>query len=139
MGHTGIDVHKNASRVCIRTETGHLIERRVRTDRESFANWLGKRDRARILIESSPESEWVAQCLEDREHQVIVADPDFAPMYAQRSRKQSEDRPTLKPFVKPARSARIGRHIGAPKRAVRFEPRRRYAKRWCKRALGTSV
>jgi hypothetical protein len=36
MDHIGIDVHKNASQVCIRTETGQLIERRVRTDRESF-------------------------------------------------------------------------------------------------------
>jgi hypothetical protein len=29
MDHIGIDVHKNASQVCIRTETGQLIERRV--------------------------------------------------------------------------------------------------------------
>ena len=36
MDHIGIDVHKNASQVCIRTETGQLIERQVRTDRESF-------------------------------------------------------------------------------------------------------
>ncbi len=27
MDHIGIDVHKNASHVCIRTETGQLIER----------------------------------------------------------------------------------------------------------------
>ena len=82
MDHIGIDVHKNASQVCIRTETGQLIERRVRTDRESFAKWLGKRDKARILIESSTESEWVARCLEELGHEVIVADPNFAPMYA---------------------------------------------------------
>jgi hypothetical protein len=57
MDHIGIDVHKNASQVCIRIETGQLLERRVRTDRESLARWLGKRDEARILIESSTESE----------------------------------------------------------------------------------
>jgi hypothetical protein len=62
MDHIGIDVNKNASQVCIRTETGQLIERRVRTDRESVAKWLGKRDKARILLESSTESEWVARC-----------------------------------------------------------------------------
>ncbi len=44
------------------------------------------------VIESSTESEWVAQCLEDLGHQVIVADPSFAPMYAQRSRKVKTDR-----------------------------------------------
>ena len=92
MDHLGIDVHKNASQVCIRTETGQLIERRVRTDRESFAKWLGKRDKARIVVESSTESEWVARCLEELGHEVIVADPNFAPMYAQRSRKVKTDR-----------------------------------------------
>jgi len=92
MDHIGIDVHKNASQVCIRTETGQVLERRVRTDRESFAKWLGKRNGARILIESSTESEWVAQCLEELGHEVIVADPNFAPMYAQRSRKVKTDR-----------------------------------------------
>jgi len=92
MDHIGIDVHKNASQVCIRTETGQLIERRVRTDSEGFAKWLGKRNKARILIESSTESEWVARCLEELGHEVIVADPNFAPMYAQRSRKVKTDR-----------------------------------------------
>jgi len=48
MDHIGIDVHKNASQVCIRTETGQLIERRIRTDRQRFAKWLGKRDKARM-------------------------------------------------------------------------------------------
>jgi transposase len=92
MDHIGIDVHKNASQVCIRTETGQLIERRIRTDRDSFAKWLGQRDKARILVESSTESEWVARCLEELGHEVIVADPNFAPMYAQRSRKVKTDR-----------------------------------------------
>ena len=92
MDHIGIDVHKNASQVCIRTETGQLIERRVRTDRESFFKLLGLRPRARILVESSTESEWVARCLEELGHEVIVADPNFAPMYAQRSRKVKTDR-----------------------------------------------
>jgi transposase len=91
MDHIGIDVHKN-SQVCIRPETGQLIERRVRTDPDSFTKWLGKRDKARILIESSTESEWVARCLEELGHEVIVADLNFAPMYAQRSRKVKTDR-----------------------------------------------
>jgi hypothetical protein len=32
-------------------------------------------------------SEWVARCLETLGHEVIVADPNFAPMYAHRNRK----------------------------------------------------
>ena len=43
---------------------------------------MGVRPPARILIEASTESEWVARCLEAQEHEVIVADPHYAPMYA---------------------------------------------------------
>ena len=77
MKHIGIDVHKNASQVCIRTEAGKLLERRFRTDRQSFAKLLGQRPKSRILVESSTESEWVARCLEELGHEVIVADPNF--------------------------------------------------------------
>jgi transposase len=50
------------------------------------------RPRARILLESSTESEWVARCLEGLGHEVVVADPNFAPMYATRTRKVKTDR-----------------------------------------------
>ena len=53
---------------------------------------LGTRPRARILIEASTESEWVARGLEALGHAVIVADPNFAPMGATRSRKVKTDR-----------------------------------------------
>jgi transposase len=53
---------------------------------------LGGRPRARILVEASTESEWVARCLEALGHEVVVADPNFAPMYATRTRKVKTDR-----------------------------------------------
>jgi hypothetical protein len=62
--HIGIDVHKKETQICILTEDGELIERRVRTLAERFAEVLGPRPRARILLEASTESEWVARCLE---------------------------------------------------------------------------
>jgi transposase len=92
MDSIGIDVHKNNSQVCILTEEGELIERRVRTTRARFAAVLGGRERARILIEASTESEWVARCLEELGHEVVVADPNFAAMYATRSRRVKTDR-----------------------------------------------
>jgi transposase len=46
----------------------------------------------RLLLESSTESEWVAQYLEALGHEVIVADPNYAPMYGARSRKVKTDR-----------------------------------------------
>jgi transposase len=87
-----MDVHKKESQICILTEDGELIERRVRTEPERFAAVLGDRPRARILIEASTESEWVARCLEALGHEVIGADPNFAPMAATRTRKVKTDR-----------------------------------------------
>jgi transposase len=92
MEHVGIDVHKAQSQVCIVAESGELIEQRIRTERGRFAAVLGPRPRARILIEASTESEWVARCLEELGHEVVVADPNFAPMYATRSKRVKTDR-----------------------------------------------
>ena len=47
---------------------------------------------ARILLEASTDSEWVARCLEGLGHEVVMADPNFAPMYATRHRKVKTDR-----------------------------------------------
>ena len=41
MDHIGIDVHKNASQVCIRTETGQLI-----IDKNLYAPFSHERHRA---------------------------------------------------------------------------------------------
>ena len=38
------------------------------------------------------ESEWVARCLESLGHEVVVADPNFAAMYATRTRRVKTDR-----------------------------------------------
>jgi transposase len=92
MEHVGIDVHKNESQICHLTELGELLEQRIATRRDRFAALLGQTPRARILIEASTESEWVARCLEDLGHEVIVADPNYAPMYATRSRRVKTDR-----------------------------------------------
>ena len=92
MDYIGIDLHKDSSQVCILTEDGELAERGIRTDRESFDKLLGGRPPARILVESSTESEWCARHLETLGHEVIVADPNFAPMYATRNRRIKTDR-----------------------------------------------
>jgi transposase len=92
MQHIGIDVHKNSCQVCILSEDGELVERRIKTDRTSLHASFEERPPARILIESSNESEWVARCLEGMGHEVIVADPNFAPMYATRSKRVKTDK-----------------------------------------------
>jgi transposase len=76
MEHIGIDVHKNSCQVCILLEDGALFERRIKTERTSLHALFGGRPRARILVESSTESEWCARHLESLGHKVIVADPN---------------------------------------------------------------
>jgi transposase len=97
-----------------------LIEKRIRTDRDRFAAVLGSRPRAKILIEASTESEWVARCLEAHGHEVIVADPNYAPMYAHRSRRVKTDRRDaralaeacrIKAYRKAHRAADDRRHV----------------------------
>ena len=90
MDSIGIDLHKRESQLCIVTDDGELIERRIATSRERFTVALGARAPARVLLEASTESEWVARHLESLGHTVIVADPGFAAMYATRSK--GEDR-----------------------------------------------
>jgi transposase len=92
MDKIGIDVHKVATQVCVLTETGEYAACRIRTEREALTALFGERPRARILLEAATESEWVARHLESLGHEVIVADPNFAPMYASRSRKVKTDK-----------------------------------------------
>jgi transposase len=92
MEKIGIDVHKVATQVCILSEDGEFKEFRIRTERDALTEAFGRRARARVLLEAATESEWVARHLEALGHEVIVADPNFAPMYASRSRKVKTDK-----------------------------------------------
>src|SRR5881628_3177212 len=88
----GLDLHKRESQLCLCAEDGTITERRIVTSRERFTAVLGSRPRAKILLEASTESEWVARHLESLGHEVLVADPNYAPMYATRSRRTKTDR-----------------------------------------------
>jgi len=92
MDTIGLDLHKRESQLCIIADDGTITERRIGTNRERFAAVFGDRPRARVLLEASTESEWVARHLESLGHEVIVADPNFAPMYATRRRRVTTDK-----------------------------------------------
>ena len=92
MQHIGIDVHKIASQLCFIDDSGEIVEKRIRTERKRFQEILEKAPRSKILIESSTESEWVARAIEELGHEVIVADPNFAPMYATLNKKVKTDK-----------------------------------------------
>jgi transposase len=92
MDRIGFDLHKRESQLCTLTEDGELLEQRIVTSRERLTAVLGSRRPARILLEASTESEWVARHLESLGHTVIVADPGFAAMYATRSKRVKTDK-----------------------------------------------
>lgn len=123
MDNIGLDLHKRESQLCILTEDGEVIERRVVTSPERFTAVLGDRPRARVLLEASTESEWVARHLESLGHEVIVADPNFAPMYATRSRRVKTDRRDARTLAEACRlgAFRPAHRLSEPQRHVRAE------------------
>jgi transposase len=92
MEHGAIDLHKKESQVRILTESGEVIDQRIRTTRDRLTALFWGRPHVRILIEASTESEWVAQPLETLRHEVIVADLNYGLMYGYRSRRVKTDR-----------------------------------------------
>ena len=92
MEYGAIDLHLKNSAVRIVDETGAVVFRdRVETSRDGFIAAFGGRAPLRILLESGTESEWVAQVLEGLGHEVVVADPNFLPMYGSRNRRIKTD------------------------------------------------
>jgi transposase len=93
MEYGAIDLHTRRSQIRILAEDETVVfDRRIDTTRAELSRLFGARPRMRILLESSTESEWVAQHLESLGHEVIVADPNYAPMYGSRSRKVKTDK-----------------------------------------------
>ena len=121
MDTIGLDLHKRESQLCIGQDDGRIIELRIATTRERFTAVLGNRPGAKILVEASTESEWVARHLESLGHEVIVADPNFAPMYATRSRRAKTDRRDAKTLMDACR-------LGAYRPAHRVSDARRHVR-----------
>lgn len=119
----GLDLHKRESQLAVKGEDGTVTERRIATSRERFTAVLGPRPRARILLEATTESEWVAQHLESLGHEVIVADPNFAPMYAHRSRRSKTDRRDARALMRACDAGvyRPAHRLSAAQRHVRAD------------------
>jgi len=93
MEYGAIDLHARYSQIRIIDAEGRVCcERRVATSAERLVDAFTGRTSLRILLETGTESEWVAQVLEGAGHQVIVADPNYAPMYGEIRRKVKTDR-----------------------------------------------
>ena len=93
MEYGAIDLHKRYTWIRLVTaERDVTFERRVPTTREAFTSAFTGRPRARVLIESATESEWVAQTIEACGHEVVVAAPSYALMYGHRDPRIKTDR-----------------------------------------------
>jgi len=121
MDTIGVDLHKRESQLCILALDGTATEQRILTSRERFTAVLGDRPGARILLEASTESEWVARHLENLGHEVIIADPNYAPMYATRARRVKTDKRDARTLAEACR-------LGAYRVAHRVSPARRHVR-----------
>jgi transposase len=123
MEYGAIDLHTKRSHVRIVTATGDVVWKgRIDTRRAEFARVFGGRPRLRILVESSTESEWVAQTLEALGHEVIVADPNYALMYGSRHRRiKTDERDVL--------ALSEANRLGIFRRAHRVSARQRQVRR----------
>jgi transposase len=93
MVYGAIDLHLRDSQIrIIDAEGRELRSQRVRTSAVRLVEALSGYGPMRILLETGTESEWVAQTLEAAGHEVIVADPNYAPMYGEIRRKVKTDR-----------------------------------------------
>jgi len=92
MVYGAIDLHMRYSQVrMIDAEGQCLREARVATTPERLIAAFAAHGPMRILLGTGTESEWVAQTLEAAGHEVVVADPNFAPMYGEVRRRVKTD------------------------------------------------
>jgi hypothetical protein len=91
-----------------------------------YATWQFGQDSRRVLetiLEASTESEWVAQHLETLGHDVVVADPNYAPMYGQRSRRVKTDQRDVAALTEACQRGiyRVVHRRSAPQRTVQAQ------------------
>lgn len=90
----GLDLGKRKSYMVVEDERAKLVfDKSVRTERSLLIVAFQKLgQKCKVLLEASTSSEWVARCIEELGNEVVVADPNFGPMYAKRDKKQKTDR-----------------------------------------------
>jgi transposase len=98
-----------------------VSEQRLPTTRARLTASFAPLPPSRLLLESSTESEGVAQCLEGLGHTVLVADPSFAPMYGRRRRTKTDRRDALALAEACASGVyRLAHRLSARQREVRW-------------------
>jgi transposase len=108
----GFDLGKRKSWAVIQENGRFIFNKKVLTTREDLSRVFGALGKCQILMEASTPSEWVARHLEAMGHHVIVADPNFQPMYAHIDKRIKSDQ-------RDARGLLDSLQMGAYRAAVR--------------------
>jgi transposase len=122
MVYGAIDLHMRYSQIRIIDGDGRVVrDQRVVTTRERLTTAFAGVGAMRILLETGTESEWVAHALEQAGHEVIVADPNYAPMYGETTRRIKTDRRDVAALAEANRRGwyRPTHRVSAPQRATR--------------------
>lgn len=122
MLYGAIDLHMRYSQIRIVDAAGAVVrEQRVVTSRERLVQAFAGVGAIRILVETGTETEWVAQALEAAGYEVIVADPNYAPMYGDLQRAIKTDRRDVAALAEANRRGwyRRAHRTSAAQRAVR--------------------
>lgn len=122
MTYGAIDLHMRYSQIRIIDSTGAVLrDQRIGTSRERLTGAFEAYGPMRILVETGTESEWVAQALEAVGHEVIVADPNFGPMYGDTQRQVKTDRRDVAALAEANRRGwyRATHRVSAAQRAIR--------------------
>ena len=126
MEYGAIDLHMRSTWIRLVTADGAItFEERVPTTRAALTAAFTGRPRARVLIESSTDSEWVAQTIEACGHEVVVASPGYALMYGHRDPRIKTDR---RDVVALAEACRLGIYRAAHRVSAEQRQRRRELK-----------
>jgi transposase len=122
MVYGAIDLHARYSQIRMVEEGGTMLrDQRVLTTAERLVHAFAGHGALRILVEAGTESEWVAETLEAAGHTVIVADPNYAPMYGELRRKVKTDRRDVAALCEANRRGwyRATHRVSAAQRALR--------------------
>jgi transposase len=122
--HVGIDLHKLESQICVIGETGEVLtEARVMTRRDALTKAMAAWPGAQVLVEACNESEWVARHLERYGYTVVVADPNYTPMYGHRHKGYKTDRRDARALASASVHGlyRRAHRTSEPRRVVRAE------------------
>lgn len=90
----GMDLGKRRSQVSVRNERGDETSNvRIDTSVAGLTEYFGKLPAARVLVEAGTPVRWIQKLLVKLKHEVIVADPNFLPMYVdEKSKRKKTDK-----------------------------------------------